>query len=358
MKRSIIILILLAVLVLTALCWRKFSESAMITGNNVLLDTVVTLNIYEYEDKQIIQDTFDLIRDYEKILSVHYPDSDLDKLSQSSGTDFVKVSPDTVYLLRESIKYSEMSDGKFDVTIGPLVSLWNIRDNKGHVPTQAELDKTLPLIDYRKILIKDDEFVKLETSGMAGDFGAIAKGYIGDKVKEFLLSKGVKSAVINLGGNIVLIGGKPNGEPFCIGIQDPIEGNGKCFGVVMIKDRSLVSSGPYERFFELDGKRYHHILDPETGFPTDNELLQTTIIANDSTQGEGLSTTAFLLGLDKAMDLIKGIEGVEAVFVTKDKKVYATDGLNDILTITSGEYNLCEWKKQGAFQKVSASVYN
>lgn len=172
---------------------------------------------------------------------------------------------------------------------------------------------------------------------MGLDLGAIAKGYIADKIKEFLMEKGVKSAIINLGGNVLCIGGKPDKAPFNIGIQKPFADRKETIAVMELSDKSIVSSGIYERFFERDGNFYHHILNPKTGYPYDNSLVAVTIISDKSVDGDGLSTSCFALGLEEGMKLINSIENVHAVFITDDYKPHFSDGFEEAIPLTFAE---------------------
>lgn len=317
------------------------SSDKYISASNFQLDTMVTVDIYDSEDESIFEDVFVEIDRLEKLLSVDYAGSDLDRLAKNSGKDFIEVSPETIFLLEESKKYCRLSQGAFDVTTGPLISLWDIRDGQGHVPSQEELEDVFPLINGENILIDSaNNKAMLKNPGMKANLGAIAKGYIADKAKEVLQNKGIKSAIVNLGGNVVLVGGKPNGEPFRVGIQDPLQATGDYLGIVDMADRSLVSSGSYERYFEYEGKTYHHILDPDTGFPVENELLQVTIISNESVDGDALSTTAFLLGLSRGLALIDSMPEVSAVFITNDKKVYLSQDIGKGFLLTNNNYTL------------------
>jgi thiamine biosynthesis lipoprotein len=177
----------------------------------------------------------------------------------------------------------------------------------------------------------------LKDAGMAADLGAIAKGAITDKVKEFLIKKGVTSAIINAGGNVLTIGTKPDGTPFSVGIQTPEDLRGAYLFALDISDRAVVSSGDYERYFEVDGVRYHHILDPFTGYPADTNISQVSIIADNGINADALSTTVLLLGVSNGLALIDSITDVEAVFVTKDKKIYITPALRPYITENTQE---------------------
>ena len=166
------------------------------------------------------------------------------------------------------------------------------------------------------------------------DLGGIAKGYAGDEAIKIYKKYGIKSAYINLGGNVVVLGTKPDGKPWRIGVQNPRAENGFYIGIVEVADKAVVTSGDYERFFEENGKRYHHILDPKTGRPADSGLISSTIVTDVSMDADALSTAAFVLGLEKGRALVESLEGVEAIFVTKDKEVYVTDGLRNSFTFS------------------------
>ena len=192
----------------------------------------------------------------------------------------------------------------------------------------------MPLVDYKNIELKDN-LLTWKHPGMGLDLGAIAKGYIADRMKDFLVSKGVKSAIINLGGNVLCIGESPEGRPFQVGIQKPFSERGESLLSLEITDQSVVSSGIYERYFEKDGVLYHHILNPKTGYPYENDLLSVSIISDRSVDGDGLSTTCFSLGLEKGMELIDSLEDVEAIFITKDETVHYSKDFEQKIKVTS-----------------------
>ena len=276
----------------------------------------------------------------ESILSATRTGSDLYELEENAGKNYIKVTDDTVFLINESRKFSEISNGAFDCTVRPLVDLWGIEDRGGHYPSEEELARAMALITYNDVLIKDGNFVMLKKAGMKLDFGGIAKGYIADKVKELLVNLGVRSAAIDLGGNIVLIGEKPDKAGFKIGIRHPEKTNMDYIGIIEISNKSIVTSGLYERFFIYEGKKYHHIFNVNTGFPVENELAEVTIISDRSSDGDIFSTTVFLLGLKQGLDMINSTESIEGIFVTKDRKVYVTDGIGDEFVITENGYTL------------------
>lgn len=297
-------------------------KPAYIEDHAFQLDTIVTIKLYGEEDAGLITDSFSRIDQLEKILSVHLEGSDLAKVRDQAGKAAVSVEAETIEVMEAALQYAEFSQGRFDPTAGPLIDLWGIDPPEGHVAMEDELDAVQPLIDYRKLIVDgENKTVFLQDEKMIANLGAIAKGYIADEVKEQLVDAGVTSGIINLGGNVLLIGGKPDGSDFRIGVQDPDSLRGEYLGVVSLQDESIVTSGDYERYFEVDGKRYHHILDPFTGFPAENELRSVSIISPKSSDGDALSTTCFLMGLDEGIRLIRALPEINAIFVTKDDRM-------------------------------------
>ncbi len=319
MKKRIVAAIGAVLLILAAVgCGvAQSGEEKQVSKTNLMLDTVVQITLYDWDDPGTIDLAFDEIRRLESLLSVEKEGSDLDRLSQAAGKTWVEISPETEEVLRLSKEYSALSQGYFDVTTGPLVSLWNIHNGEGHYPTSEELEEVLPLIGSDDLLVEEGR-AYLAREGMVANLGAIAKGYIADKVKDLLLAQGVEHAVLNLGRNILLIGGKEAGVDFTVGVQDPNKAEGELADVVTVSDKSVVTSGIDERKFVHGGKTYHHVLDPFTGFPADTGLASVTIISEDSVQGDALSTSCLLLGQEKGMALVERLEGVEALFLTTD----------------------------------------
>lgn len=305
-------------------------EEEPVTKANFLLDTYVQISLYDDSDISVIDLAFQEITRLEDLLSVNREGSELDRLAKAAGKEWVEISPETQEVLLLAKEYADLSGGLFDVTSGPLIDLWDI-NGEGHYPTQDELDAVLPLISSDDLLIEDGK-AYLAREGMEANLGAIAKGYIADKVKELLLDQGVESAIIDLGRNVLLIGDKSDGGNFNVGVQDPNQEQGVLLGLVSTSDTSVVTSGINERYFTYEGVDYHHILDPFTGFPADNDLASVTILSSTSAQGDALSTTCLLLGTEKGMELIESLEGVEAFFITKDGTTTMSPGFEAIYT--------------------------
>lgn len=326
-----------------------------ISISSIKLNTAVQITIYDSQDKALLNDCLALCDKYELIFSRTNEKSELYKLNHRkdvsdgdfstdgpttpcpvSGTaDIWHISEDLAALLSEGLDITRESDGAFDIAIAPLTSLWDFTTEDPEVPDDAAIQKALPLCSSDGVTI-DGQNITLPSDDIRFDVGAIAKGYIADRLKDFLIKKGVKSAIINLGGNVLCIGSKPDGTPFKIGIQKPFADRNETEAVMDITGKSIVSSGIYERCFKQDGKLYHHILNPQTGYPYDNGLISVTIISDQSVDGDALSTTCFALGLEDGLKFAEK-KGVQAVFITEDYELHYTDGFRDEIRVTDVE---------------------
>ena len=346
-----------------------------ISINSIKLNTAVQITIYDSQDKSLLDDCLALCDKYELIFSRTNEKSELYKLnhriSDSNGsdtdrssvssdsslkdkpsenqnteaqhtpyqvnntTDTWHISEDLAALLSKGLAVTRESNGAFDIAIAPLTSLWDFTAEDPKVPDDSDIQNALPLCSSDGITI-DGQDISLPSDGIQFDVGAIAKGYIADRLKDFLVKKGVNSAIINLGGNVLCIGSKPDGTPFKVGIQKPFADRNETEAVMDITGRSVVSSGIYERCFKQDGKLYHHILNPKTGYPYDNGLISVTIISDQSVDGDALSTTCFALGLDEGLKFAEK-KGVQAVFITEDYELHYTNGFQDEIKVTDVE---------------------
>lgn len=302
-----------------------------ISKSSFKLNTVVSITLYDSEDERIIDEAFQLCDYYENLLSRTKKESEIYQLNEKAHNSYT-VSDETKELLTKGFLYSQLSDGAFDLTLEPLTSLWNFGSSEERLPSPDEIKEALTHIGYQYLKL-DGNTITFEKDGMGIDLGAIAKGYIADKIKEFLVSKGVNSAIINLGGNILCVGEKPDGSAFKVGIQKPFKDRNETIAVIEIRDLTVVSSGIYERFFTVDGKNYHHILNPSTGYPYENDLTSVTIVTKESVDGDALSTTCFALGLEKGMKLIESLPDTYAVFITSDYELHYTKGFKENIKI-------------------------
>lgn len=286
------------------------------------LDTIITLSAY-VDDPQILKDAMTECGKYEQLLSRTVEGSDAWRINHANGEP-VEVSEDMAVILRFAKAISEKSGGAFDVTIGPASTLWDFKAETPALPDAEALADAAKRIDYSKLEL-DGTTVTLP-AGMMIDLGAIAKGYIADQIKSYLKERGVEHAILSFGGNVIAIGAKPNGSPWKVGIQD-IDGETQTAMLVSKNiDMSAVTSGIYERGFEMDGVIYHHLLSPFTGWPVQNELASVTIFSDSSMMGDALSTTAFVMGTEAGMELIESLEGVEAVFIDRERNVTYSSG--------------------------------
>lgn len=300
-------------------CAETSSTSDDIYRTEFLLDTVVTIQLYDVQDETLLDGAMELCSQYEELLSRTIETSDISKINAANGEP-VTVSDDTIELLELGIYYSALSEGTFDITIAPLSILWDFSNNEGVIPDADDIANVLDDIDYRSISI-DGNTVTLSNPNAMIDLGGIAKGYIADKIKEYLIENGVEHAIINLGGNILTIGGHTDGSDFNVGVQEPFGESNTAITSVSLNDQSLVSSGIYERYFELDGNIYHHILDPETGYPYDTELYGVTIISDYSVDGDALSTICMTKTLEEGLEFIQSLEDVDAIFITSNMEI-------------------------------------
>ena len=321
-------------------------DKGYIEQQSFQMGTIITDKIYGEHAKAASHEIFERFRQIENNMSVNNEDSMVSSFNAQAGSNsVVELNADIIYILDTAKRFSELSDGAFDITIGPLVKEWGIMTDHPHVPTQQKINELLKLVDYRqiKVNVKDNTAV-LSIKGDSIDLGAIAKGYAADEAVRICNKNGVKSAYINLGGNVSVIGSKPDGTPWKIGIQNPRGTNGKYIGVLSVSDKTVVTSGDYERFFEKNGIRYHHIIDPKTGYPSNSDIISVTIVTDKSIEADALSTAAFVMGYKKSVAMLKKLPGVEAIIITKDKKVHITEGLKPYFTFIdeSGEFKYAE----------------
>ncbi len=312
----------------------------------------LTEDNFEDTSNALITDAFKLMSEYEKTLSRTVDGSDIDRINKASG-EATAVNEETLQVISKGIGFGDLSGGVFDITVGKASALWDfhesLEEGGTEVPSAEALKEASEHIDYKAISMDEASgTVRLDDPEMMLDLGGIAKGYIADRVSEYLRGLGVTSGIVNLGGNIEVIGGKAGSlgasledqSDFSLGIRDPLDETGGLLGIYPGRDVTIVTSGTYERFIEVDGVKYHHILDPETGWPVDTDVLQVSVIAGagHSADCDGLSTVCLALGSDKGTELIKGLAEsgefgpLEAIFVTTDGEIIYTNEDTSFLT--------------------------
>lgn len=343
MKKRLFLFVLLFVFsILATGCQMKPEQKLISTGPNFFLNSVLDVKILdEGKDIEKINEEITMrVQSLENALTSKASSSEVSKINQNAGIAPVSVSDETFLVISEGIKYSELAHGSFDITVGPLANLWGIGTEAAKVPTEEELKNALSLVGYEKVVLdKNAKTVYLTEKGMALDVGAIAKGYVTDEINSILAKYEVKSAIINLGGNIYARGDK-NGSPFSIGIQNPYSEHGDYLGIYRDTDFSMVTSGTYERYFEQDGKKYHHILSTADGYPVENEIAAVTIISKNSMMADALSTSVFALGTEKGFELIDSLPDSDAIVITKDKKIILSKSMADSFELKNTEFTI------------------
>jgi len=269
---------------------------------------------------------------YESYFSNTLPDSDISKINAAPIGQAVAVHPETIELLQTAISYGNKSQGAFDITIGALARLWNFKDYDGNLPSDEAIRQAKDTMDYRSLVVNPtDQTVTRTKEGSIIDLGGIAKGYAADQLANYLVEQGItEHTIIYLGGNVLTINNDTS-WPCTIGIEKPFGADNEVLCALQVTNKSVVTSGTYQRYFEKDGIIYHHLLDTATGMPIQNGLTSVTIVNDSSVDGDALSTYCFCLGLEKGMDYIESLPDTEAIFVTNDGQMHCTSGMNRYL---------------------------
>jgi len=264
----------------------------------------------------------------EGLLSRFLPGSDVNRVNRSAGKASERVSRETYDVLSQAAEFSSSFSGCLDVTIGPLATLWRIARESSARPDKASIKQVLPLVNFRDLVLDPrHRSAGLRQAGQSVDLGGIGKGFAGDRVLEIYKRYGISSACSNLGGNVVTLGGKPDGSPWHIGIQHP-RLEDRVIGSVSVVGQTVVTSGDYQRYFvDSQGKRHHHILDPQTGYPADSGLISVSVVSDRSIAADALSTILFVAGMEKGLAFLSGFPQADAVLVDSDLQVYVTPGL-------------------------------
>jgi thiamine biosynthesis lipoprotein len=339
MRKYLIVLVCFTLVL--ASCAKKGPQEIDVT--DFVLGTVCTIKVAQGGDRAVVDKAFARLHRLEADLTVNKPGSQLDEVNAKSGMAPVKVGPDAIAIVKRGLVYSAESDGAFDQTVGPLVQLWGIGLKKNpKVPDRKDIEAARKLINWKDVVVDETAgTIFLKRPGMGLDLGSASKGYAADEVAKILTAGGVTSAIIDLGGNILVVGGKPDGQPWRIGLQNPDSERGTYVGVASLVGQTMVTSGVYERFFIQDGVRYHHIMDTKTGFPVRNGLTSVTVITTKSFDADGVTTMLFALGREKGMALANKL-GLETIWLDDQKRVYMTPGTSKVFEITDPSYTLAE----------------
>ncbi len=316
-------------------------SSEKVSRTVFLFGTPCTVSIYGKPSDADFTEVFSRMEELDGLLSTYIESSAVSALNRGAGGGPMAVPFEVYEVVRHGIAYSQLSGGAFDITIGPLIQLWGVTGDTPRVPSESEISAALEFVDFRRIvLLESGKRILLEGQGMLLDLGGIAKGYAADEAAKILREQGHSQGLINFGGNIVAIGSRPDGTPWRIGIQHPEESRGDTIAIVEVADRTVVTTGKYERFFLHNDVRYHHIIDTKTGYPVENGLASVTIITDSSMKADALSTAVFTLGLTAGLELIRSFDGVEAVLVTEEGVIHVTEGIAEAFTLVDTRFSV------------------
>jgi thiamine biosynthesis lipoprotein len=334
-KKNVILLVLLVPLVFAGCTPKQLhTEEAFKIHTLVQLTTYGSLKASNYHEVWKLLDTID------HTMSMSLKGSEIYSVNEAAGKHPLVVSEKTFEVVEAALKYSEVSS-KFDITIGPLIELWGIGSDDPYLPTLSEIEEKLSYINYRDVNINArEQSIYLEREGMKIDLGGIAKGYAVDKTKELLSQFNIKSGIINFGGDLYLLGTKEDGSNWNVGIQHPVKSRGSFMGVLSASDRAVVTSGVYERYFLSDNIRYHHILDPHTGYPADNGVASVTVVSSTAMEADVFSTMLLAEGLERALEILEALEDTEGIIILENNQVYVTSGLKESFRITDFTFTL------------------
>lgn len=334
--------------------WR--TDNQKVSRSTFALDTYITLTAYGRYAEGAIDAAISRIEQIEGMMSAYREDSSVSYINRMAAQEPVKLKDGLAQVMACGLKYWRLTGGAFDLTVEPIVRLWGITSDNPHVPTREELEELLPLVGSDKLVFDEEKKTVFFTKpGMGIDLGGIAKGYAADEVERILRENGVTSAVIDLGGNIVVLGPRRvdawewmrglfhNGisrNEWKVGIQQPFAPTGEYCLTVQVCDKAIVSAGAYERNFERDGVLYHHIISPKTGMPARGELDSVTVICDSSMEADALSTSIYVLGLDAGMQLADEC-GADVILIDRDKKIHTTLNLADV-DINNQQYTFAD----------------
>ncbi|EQB22799.1 Thiamin biosynthesis lipoprotein ApbE [Dehalobacter sp. UNSWDHB] len=321
------------ILFLTCLCgWIGFilyNQNVHYQETRFLFDTEVSLEVNGWGAKSIGLQALNRMNEIDSKLDKFSKGSELDRINQAAGVKPVEVSDLTFEVIQQSIEVAEMTQGAYDPTIGPIMTLWGFGlEGQHRVPSAQEVEATLKLVDYRKVVLdQEKKTVFLAQKGMVLDLGGIAKGYAVDQAVSILRKNSITSALVSAGGNIFTIGQKSNNSPWQIGIRNPVA-KGKVVGYVQMQNQDIDTSGDYEQFFWAEGKKYSHIMDPRTGYPVQG-VSGSTVIVSQASQADALATAVFVLGAEKGLKLIDEVNG-SGLVINSEGELFFSSKMKEI----------------------------
>jgi thiamine biosynthesis lipoprotein len=336
MKRKELFLAIVGIMLVAGLILSSSNRKDSFEKIGYSMDTQIRMVVYDRDfDESILEDAYKEMLRLDKSLSNFNEESETTKLNRDKS---ISPSNELYEIVKEGKEISEKTNGAYDITIYPLTRMWHYKNI--YVPAQLEIASAKEKISYKNIDISEDN-ITLKNDAML-DLSSITKGYIADKILEYLKSRGVEHALVDAGGNITVCGSpsRRGTDGFAIGIQDPDRSIGTPLGQIGIVDTAVVTSGIYERNFEKDGKVYHHIIDPKTGYPSESDVKSVSIICKKSSTADCYATAIVVMGKDKGLSLVNATDGMECIIVTKDNKIYLSDGMEDSFVLTSENYEI------------------
>jgi FAD:protein FMN transferase len=307
-----------------------------------ILGTTNILKAYGEAAEPAMYEAMKKLLNIDNRMSVFKDSSEFSLINFSAGESAVAVSSETYYVIEKALKYAQLSDGAFNPAIRPVMELWSIGKNTSKIPEEEVIKEKLRLVDYKDIILNEEmHSVKLAHKDQRIDGGAIVKGYAADKVRGIFIKHGIENAVIDLGGNISVMGRNlAKDMPWKVGVQNPLGERGEFIGVLSITDKSVVTSGDYERYFIKDNKKFHHIIDSRTGYPSNNGVVSATIVSDNSIDADALSTCVYVMGVEEGMKLIQSMKGVDVILITEDRKIYMSSGIENNFKLTNSAFTI------------------
>ncbi|WP_271629876.1 FAD:protein FMN transferase [Caldicellulosiruptor sp. DIB 104C] len=298
------------------------------------------MNFIFYGDnfENALNEAVEFIYQTEAKLSVFKPKSEISKLNRFGNYFSIKLSPEVYQLVEKAVEYSKITDGYFDITVKNLVDYWKNFQNKNQIPSKNQIEEVLFSVGFENISFLPNYKIKLKNSAKL-DLGAIAKGFVADKIKEIFKKHSINSAIVDLGGHILALGKKEE-LSWKVGIQHPTKNRGKIVGIIETFNTSIVTSASYERYYNIHGKKLSHIINPKTGYPVEDYIASVTVIDNNSTFADAISTAFYAMGLKKAINFIQDFKTIDAIVITNSREIYLTPKLKERFTCTDNSYRV------------------
>jgi len=317
---------------------RAAAEGEPLSRTDYVLWTTCTITLYDHQSAPALDRCFQRLAEIAARMGTGVSGSQLDAVSNAAGREPVKVTDDLLFLVQEALTVARQSNGLFDLTVGPLIETWRMNKDDPDVPPRDTIAAALKLVNWRDVVVDPQaKTVFLRRPSMRLDLGGFMKGYAADEMVRILRGYGVRSAMIDLGGNIFAMGSSPRNAPWRIGIQNPEADRGTSIGVVEVTDKSVTTAGVYEHYFVKNGRRYSHIIDLRTGYPVDNSLLSVSVIAPTSTQADAYDTALLVMGVGDGLKLAEQL-GLEVIMIDSRHRIYVTPGMKQAFSLTDSSF--------------------